>query len=244
VILRSTNIRAALRSRQRGFVLDPYRFSAGGGGGGDPHFANVELLLRGIGSNGSTTFTDESSNGYTVTPSGDAQISTAQGLGESSSMLFDGSGDYVTATVTGGLGGHADWTVEWFVRFISTGNYLFNSRTGGGAGDGMDIAWNAGCSTAGNAFLSGIGSGNFSTGVDYHVAVTREGTTYRNYLDGAKIGENVSTDFNFTGTDFKIGGSPHGNVGYLNGYMKCRVTVGIARYGTANFMPPTSFPTS
>jgi hypothetical protein len=31
VILRSTNIRSALRSRQRGFLLDPYRFGAGGG---------------------------------------------------------------------------------------------------------------------------------------------------------------------------------------------------------------------
>lgn len=214
------------------------------GGGGDPNFANVELLLRGIGSNGSTTFTDESSNGYTVTPSGDAQISTAQGLGESSSMLFDGSGDYLTISVTGGLGGHSDWTIEWFGRYIAKQGYIFNSRTSGTGSDGCDIAWNAGCSTAGNAFLSGIGSGSINIDTDYHFAVTREGNTYRNYLDGAKMNENNSSDFDFTGTDFKVGGSPHGNVEYSNAYLKVRVTVGVARYGSANFTPPTSFPTS
>lgn len=32
---RSTDVRAALRSRQRGFLLNPFRFGAGGGGGGD-----------------------------------------------------------------------------------------------------------------------------------------------------------------------------------------------------------------
>lgn len=34
MISRSTDIRAALRSRQRGFLLNPFRFGGGGGGGG------------------------------------------------------------------------------------------------------------------------------------------------------------------------------------------------------------------
>jgi hypothetical protein len=38
VISRSTDIRSALRSRQRGFVLDPYRFGSAGGGGGHRHW--------------------------------------------------------------------------------------------------------------------------------------------------------------------------------------------------------------
>ena len=47
-------------------------------GGGDPYFANVSLLLHCDGSDASTTFTDSSSNGHTVTASNDAQIDTAQ----------------------------------------------------------------------------------------------------------------------------------------------------------------------
>ena len=56
MILRSTNVRAALRRRQRGFLLNPYRF---GGPSGDPHWAHVVMLLRGEGTDGSGIVYDE-----------------------------------------------------------------------------------------------------------------------------------------------------------------------------------------
>ena len=45
MILRSTNIRAALRSRQRGFLLNPYRF--GTGGGSTPNIRSETLISTG-----------------------------------------------------------------------------------------------------------------------------------------------------------------------------------------------------
>lgn len=47
MILRSTDIRSALRSRQRGFLLNPYRFG-GGGGGSPPATAHRYWRVNGI----------------------------------------------------------------------------------------------------------------------------------------------------------------------------------------------------
>ena len=62
----------------------------------DPYADNVSLLLNGNGDNGSTTFTDSSSYGHTVTPVGDAPLSTTHSKFGGASMYFDGSGDYLS----------------------------------------------------------------------------------------------------------------------------------------------------
>lgn len=62
----------------------------------DANFANVSLLLHMDGANGSTTFIDSSSNALTVTPNGNAQISTAQSKYGGASGLFDGTGDFLS----------------------------------------------------------------------------------------------------------------------------------------------------
>lgn len=56
MILRNTDIRAALKSRQRGFLLNPFRFGGGGGGGGLQY-------VGGVGGGGTT-------NPYTLSLSG------------------------------------------------------------------------------------------------------------------------------------------------------------------------------
>jgi len=87
----------------------------------DPHFANVGLLLHMDGSNGSTTFTDSSPNALTVTPSGNAQISTAQSKFGGSSGLFDGTGDFLSPAITSALTfGTGDFTVEAWVRITAS----------------------------------------------------------------------------------------------------------------------------
>lgn len=62
-----------------------------------PHAANTVLLLHGEGTDASTTFTDSSLLNQTMNAQGNAQIDTAQFRFGSSSMLFDGTGDYVKA---------------------------------------------------------------------------------------------------------------------------------------------------
>lgn len=90
----SRNVRGALRSRQRGYIINPYRYASGGGGGGDPDWASRITLMHFDGADGSTTFTDQ--KGLIWTPSGNAQIDTAQSVFGGASLLLDGSGDYLS----------------------------------------------------------------------------------------------------------------------------------------------------
>lgn len=215
--------------------------SVGGGGGTDPYYSSVSLLLHMDGTNGSTTFTDNSPSPKTLTPSGNAQVNTSVVKYGTGSYVGDGSGDYLTATVSGGLGA-SDLTIEYWMYLTADTGYLFNSRTSGTSSDGIDIAVRAQVSTSGSNIFAQYGGFSLNTWI--YVAIVRQGSTWYRFFNGTLF-DTASNSNDFTGTDFKIGGSPHGNVGYINGYIDdFRITVGVARY-TANFTPPTAaFPDS
>lgn len=85
------------------------------GGGID---AYTVLLLHGDGTDASTTITDSETTAKSVTVAGNAQIDTAQYKFSTGSILFDGTGDYLTTA------DHADWnmadgpfTIEFWARF-------------------------------------------------------------------------------------------------------------------------------
>jgi phage-related protein len=201
----------------------------------DPSFSSVSLLLHMDGSNGSTTFTDSSSNTLTVTANGNAQISATQSKFGGASGSFDGTGDYLSLTMSGGLGS-GDFTIEfWYYKTADSG-FLFNSRTSGTGADGVDIRHDLQLTTAGVFIFGGV---TVSTNAWHHVAFVRSGSTITRYIDGSADGTATNTT-NYNGSALRIGGSEHGNIGYLNGYMDdFRITVGVARY-TANFTPPTA----
>jgi hypothetical protein len=219
-----------------------FSLAAGAANGAtDPNFSSVALLLHMNGSNGSTTFTDSSSSARTVTANGDARISTSRSKFGGASGLFDGSGDYLTVTVPGGLGS-GSFTVEfWYYMTANTG-VLFNSRSNGIGSDGIDIFSNLFVTTAGNQIFQPT-----STPINewHHVAIVRSGSTMTRYINGVADGGTSTVSNNFNASAFLIGGSTAGNVGYLNGNIdELRITVGFARY-TANFTPPTAaFPNS
>jgi hypothetical protein len=207
----------------------------------------VQLLLPFGGSNGSTTFTDASAAARTVTPVGQSQISTAQSKWGGSSGLFDGSGDYLDVTVTGGLGSGA-FTVEfWFYRNTSSG-MMFNSRTGGSSSgdDGIDIFADGRVSTASLWIFTDSPVASIQDTTWTHFAVTRDDSNVmRRFLDGVQVGSSTTVANNMSGTAMQIGGSSQFNIGSTNGYIDdFRITVGLALY-TSNFTVPSGpFPTS
>ena len=95
----------------------------------DKHFASVVLLTGFEGSDGSTTFADESPAGHPLTANGNARIDTAQLKFGASSGLFDGSGDFISIPdrddFTFGAG---DFTIETFVRFSVVQTSMFISK--------------------------------------------------------------------------------------------------------------------
>lgn len=93
MISRSADIKAALRSRQRGFFLNPYRFGSAS--------QSTILLMHCEGVNGGTVFTDDSPAGRTSTRLGGAITSTEQSFSGSSSLKFPTSGSAVTYPASG-----------------------------------------------------------------------------------------------------------------------------------------------
>jgi hypothetical protein len=205
---------------------------------------NVSLLLHGDGTNGSTTITDSSPTPKTVTAVGNAQISTAQSKFGGSSLLFDGSGDYLTTSASERLDfGTQDFTIELWHRFsdISADRAFIGNDTP----TRIDFLWRTG---------TGINVGRINIAFDstfawsptvnvwYHIAISRSGSSLRAFVDGSQIGSTATNTNNYSASGCLIGASTAA-ARFCNGYIDdLRITKGIARY-TANFTPPTaSFP--
>lgn len=247
MILRSTDIRKALRARQRGFILNPYNFAPAG----DPNFANVSLLLHCDGTNGSTVFTDSSTNSHVPTVNGNAQISTAQSRFGGSSGLFDGAGDYLGYASNAAFGfGTGNYTVEGWVRFTSTltDRCVFDTRIGVSPFTGLAIYVDQSAANFGNrlgAFhgitnLAPSNTTQFAASSNFqHWAVCRSGTTVRGFINGALVWTGTSSASVGTSSPLQIGAAV-GPGQFFNGYLdEIRVTKGVARY-TAAFTPPAA----
>lgn len=216
---------------------------------GDPHFNNVSLLLHMDGIDGSTTIADSSNNALSFTRFGNAQISTAQSKFGGASALFDGSGDYFSASDNAAFDlGSSDFTIEAWV-YISGGSVERSicSQWIGGANLGWDFGvWNTNrlrfyYSTNGSSGSFGINTviTTVPTGQWAHVCACRSGNTIRLFINGTAAYTSASfnvTIFNSAGS-FQVGGS--NNTNSWNGYIDdLRITKGVARY-TSNFTPPT-----
>lgn len=209
------------------------------GTGADPYLPMTSLLLHMDGSNASTTFLDSSLNTLAVTAVGNAQISTAQSKFGGASGLFDGSGDYCTATLSA-LGTN-DFTIEAWVRPSSFANYrmIYDTRTSDG--DTSGFVW--GINSSGNLFIY-LGSfvlttGTLTTNTWAHVALSRSGGTWRIFVNGVLQSGTYSNSGSLTRTATRIGmdwNTLYGFDGYID---DLRITNGVARY-TSNFTPPVS----
>lgn len=79
----------------------------------DPLFGSVKLLLHMDGANNSTTFTDSSSNAYTVTAGDNAKISTTQSKFGGASGYFDGTNDELSVGTSSAFSfGQGDFCIE------------------------------------------------------------------------------------------------------------------------------------
>jgi hypothetical protein len=177
---------------------------------------------------------------------GNASISTAQfPTGMSSSMSFNGTTS--TASVTGLNLSSVNWTIEGFVYFTSftttTSPHIFNFGTNinnryvvlrNGSGKFNFTTANSG------VYVGSDGTTTASTGVWYHFAAVRNGSSTYLYINGT-LEATVTSAIN-SGTTWYFGGQGFSSVAsdYLNGYLSnVRICSGTALY-TANFTPPSA----
>ena len=203
--------------------------------------ANTSLLLSGI--NGSVI--DTSMNNSLGT-AGNAGISTAQSKWGGSSVYFDGSGDYLSASDSTGLTfGTGDFTVECWINTSTTAPVyqgILDTRTA----DSVVMPCMVLVYGAPTWWVSGaarITGSTLTTGVWYHLAICRSSGTTKMYLNGTQTGSTYSDSNNYTSSSSPEIGALFNLTGYFNGYIDdLRITKGVARY-TSNFSVPTeAFP--
>lgn len=224
-----------------------------GGETTDPYLANVVSLLHFNGSNGSTTFTDET--GKTWTANGNAQIDTSLGY---SAGKFDGTGDFISTP------SHADfsfgsglWTAEaWvyrpsatantdmiFGKWVSGANNSFFLHVGAGSKLGIVLSVSGGYEPA-NDVVSAAGVVPVSTLT--HLEWCRDAANvFRGYVDGVQVLTHTLAGALFAGSaNVTIGGNVQ--VAYdANVFVRAsRITKGVCRHpgGTTFTPPPPPFP--
>jgi hypothetical protein len=204
---------------------------------GDIYFNDVSLLLHCDGTNGSTTFTDSSNNGLTVTPNGNAQISTAQSKFGGASGYFDGSSSYVNTTLASALG-TVDFTVEIWFYLTSTSAVLQRiiGSFGGYIGIKPTTNYLVFSSNGSDAIINSVAT---TLNTWTHVAISRNSSITKMFVNGVQVGLNYSDSISYidlvtVAANYPLGTEPF--FGYID---DVRITKGIARY-TSNFTPPTS----
>lgn len=225
-----------------------------GGAAGDPYFAYVKFLLHCDGSNGSTTFVDNSSYARTITPTGGTVVSTSDPkFGTGATALSSNTDSLTVPQTSGDLQPYTqDFTYELWVKAsaINSQGMFGGLWTAGGGGGSVfffgsylgDIVF-----YDGTTFICQAASPNLATSWN-HVAVTRQGTTFRVFVNGTLLTSGTSSvNLNSGGTGntrtFDIG-TFGGNTGLSGQVDDIRYTLGVARY-TSNFTPPTGpFPNS
>lgn len=194
------------------------------------------------GTAGSTTFSDIKGNVWT--PAGGAQISTAHSFFGSGVGVF-GGGQRITTPHSAALAlATGDFTIEFLVRFTSSGaNHVIVNK---GSATGL-YAYQVWVDAAGKFGFRGFDSGgslvyNISDGAmavatDYFISARRSGSTLSLHVNNALIGSaTFAGNLRLAPADpLSIGAFSDGTAG-LYGYLgQVRITPGVVR--------PTAIPT-
>ena len=206
----------------------------------------TKLLLHCNGTDGSTSFLDDSGNSRTVTAIGSAQVDTAESKFGGASVLCSTKNDYLSVTDFLDLDlGSDDFTFDFWVKLNSGASQALFTREDGDyfycALEGGNIRFRDYTADTINAFFPF----GWTTGVWYHIALIRYGNIVRCFVDGSQIGTDVACTGSFTArsSNLYIGGFPLANY-KLDGWIdEFRFSKGIARW-TSNFTPPSEEYTS
>jgi len=219
---------------------------AGAADTGDDDFANVVLLLDGDGTSGddNNTFTDSSTNAHTITKNGSVVQGSFSPYGDNWSNYF-GTAQSVVASDSAIAMGSGDWTLEFWVYFNAVNNgtvkYLFDWRTGSDTSNSFLAQetnnswtyWNG----SGSGITSGLTSSTFSVGTWHHVALSRDGSTLRFFVDGTNVGSPTDST-TYDSSTITIGNRYTGSYGFDGYISNVRIVKGTALY-TSAFTPPT-----
>ena len=203
-----------------------------------PTIANTMIHLKGF--NGKLVDNTKLQNWATY---GNVQISTVRSKFGNSSIVFDGTGDYITTPyspshdITNG-----EFTIEcWLYPTSTKDQEIFNNRVSSPTkGAGIRLLANG---TIMFYFVGGsqvISTGTYSLNTWSHFAVTRTTNTIRIFLNGVMVGSGAVTSGTATTAALRIGVAEDGTLGFVGYIDEYRITKGISRYSSdSGFSIPT-----
>jgi hypothetical protein len=211
----------------------------------------------------SNRFRDNSTNNFTITANGTPRVQAFQPFSPTASYTaaayggsgyFNGSSDYL------GLGSqtnlqlsNSDFTIETWIYAQGTGSMSVFGNLNSGSGSGsywfiVNATPNGGSllqfATGGGINVQ-KGTGTLSLNNWHHIAVTRNGSNIRLYLDGAQVGTTDTSIGSGTiassGNAFAIARAGVDSALYVNGYLSnLRLVVGTALYTGSTYTVPTA----
>lgn len=241
MILRSTCIKSALRSRQRGFLLNPSRFAVSGGGG-DPYYSSVVLLAH---FNASPPV-DNSPTPMTLANVGTVTYNTTTKKYGAAAAQFDtSSSDYVSVAANSRLVSTGAFTFELWIYPTNLEGGQINPvyQSSGGINIYISSDRRARCSIAGtNLILSDL---SVPDSAWTHIAFCRDGSNLcTGYVAGVKSSQTMTQSGNFGVNDTMRLGNGVFAAGPAKVIDDLRYTRGVNRY-SVTFTPPTAeFPDS
>jgi hypothetical protein len=189
------------------------------GGGADPQFNYVTMLLHGDGTNGAqnNTFLDSSSNTFSITRNGNTTQGSFSPYGSNWSNYFNGSSYFETTSSQ--IVPTGSFTVECLVYVNTTASQAFVAQGTSGNAARFSLAIDGGY------FWAQIGSATINNGLAIantwtYLAATFNGGTLTLYVNGTSVGS-VSTTTSAQNTTLAIGnyGSSWTTSYYVNGYI-------------------------
>ena len=220
---------------------------------GDTRYLTTSLLLSCNGTNGSTTFTDNSAYPLTVTPTGNVKIVTATSKYGGASAYFDGSNDLLSVPSSPKFYLTSTFTVECWL-------YPLTLTTAGNSCRvimcGVNNSYSGMCFYLNPSGVIGIGvpqtgtSCSSATGVVttdgfHHYAWVVNSGSATIYKDGVLVAGPIVITLQDGGlVGLVIGYDTAGTSNYqYNGYIDdLRISKSVARY-LGPFTPPTELPT-
>ena len=198
---------------------------------GDPGGVSIAFAVNGVGLNIASE-----GQGILFSAFNQAQLSTAQSKFGVSSLLLDGTNDYVESTSDVDLTS-GDFTIDMWIRPDSVTGYhgLWQSGTGANIYSAYLIGNKVQLTVNGSTIIF-QSSTAISTGVWTMLSFEREGNTHRLYINGT-LEETGSTPNRPDDGLFSIGENGFGDFdGYID---ELRVST-VARYTGSSFTEPTS----
>jgi hypothetical protein len=202
-----------------------------------PTAVNTVALLHMDGTNGSTSFPDDT--GKTWTAFGNAQVTTTDPHFGTGALLLDGAGDYIESGTVADFGfGTGDFCIECFVRPTAiTGNQVVASLGGTWVlyldGFGQLFVFNGSINVVGAA--SGI-----STTTYQHIAWVRQSGQMRLYSGGALLSSATDTTSFGATNQITVGRRPVSNDLFWNGRIDEFRVSKVHRYSGSAFTVPTA----